>query len=72
MEEVRGLYIALGKLKPSYREVIIWRKIEELSIKETAEILSWNEEKVKNTLRRANARAKTNRYRTKHIYPSHY
>ena len=53
LEEVRGLYIALGKLKPSYREVIIWRKIEELSIKETAEILSWNEEKVKNTLKRA-------------------
>ncbi|MFJ7972710.1 RNA polymerase sigma factor [Psychrobacillus sp. NPDC096389] len=53
MEEVRELYIALGKLKPSYREVIIWRKIEELSTKETAEILSWSEEKVKNTLKRA-------------------
>ncbi|WP_240793361.1 RNA polymerase sigma factor [Psychrobacillus vulpis] len=53
MEEVRELYDALGKLKPSYREVIIWRKIEELSIKETAEILNWNEEKVKNTLKRA-------------------
>lgn len=53
MGEVRELYIALGKLKPSYREVIIWRKIEELSIKETAEILSWSEEKVKNTLKRA-------------------
>lgn len=53
MEEVRELYHALGKLNPSYREVIIWRKIEELSIKETAEILSWNEGKVKNTLKRA-------------------
>lgn len=53
MENVRELYDALGKLKPSYREVIIWRKIEELSIRDTAEILSWNEEKVKNTLKRA-------------------
>lgn len=53
IEKVRELYIALGKLKPTYREVLIWRKIEELSIKETAEILGWNEEKVKNTLKRA-------------------
>ena len=53
IEEVRELYNALARLKPTYREVIIWRKIEELSIKETSEILGWNEEKVKNTLKRA-------------------
>lgn len=51
--QMEEMYKALAKLKPAYREVIIWRKIEELSIKETAELLNWNEEKVKNTLKRA-------------------
>lgn len=44
------LYRALKKLKRSYQEVIILRKIKELSIQETAEVLDWNETKVKNTL----------------------
>lgn len=43
----RELYMALGKLKRSYRDVIILRKIEEFSIKETAQILGWSENKVK-------------------------
>lgn len=47
------LYQALGRLKPSYREVIILRKIKEFSIRETSEILNWTEGKVKTTLYRA-------------------
>jgi RNA polymerase sigma-70 factor, ECF subfamily len=49
-EEEELLYQALSKLKRSYREVIILRKIKELSIKETAEVLDWKESKVKTTL----------------------
>lgn len=52
-EESRELYDAIRALKPSYREVIILRKIEEFSIKETATILNWSEGKVKSTLFRA-------------------
>jgi RNA polymerase sigma-70 factor, ECF subfamily len=44
------LYRALSKLKRTYREVIILRKIKELSIRETAEVLGWKESKVKTTL----------------------
>ncbi|MFC4323061.1 RNA polymerase sigma factor [Litchfieldia salsa] len=47
------LYRSLQKLKRSYREVIILRKIEELSIRETAEVLNWTIPKVKTTLLRA-------------------
>ncbi|MDX8366044.1 RNA polymerase sigma factor [Cytobacillus sp. IB215665] len=52
-EDFKELYQALIKLKPSYREVIILRKVEELSIKETSEILGWKESKVTTTLSRA-------------------
>lgn len=52
-EESRELYEAIKALKPNYREVIILRKIEEFSIKETAAILNWSESKVKSTLFRA-------------------
>ncbi|RXI96385.1 RNA polymerase sigma factor [Anaerobacillus alkaliphilus] len=52
-EKVEELYRCLKKLKRSYQEVIILRKIKELSISETTEILGWNEQKVKNTLLRA-------------------
>ena len=52
-EERRTLYIALQKLKKEHREVIIYRKIEELSIEETAQLLAWNQTKVANTLRSA-------------------
>ncbi|WP_203334052.1 RNA polymerase sigma factor [Planococcus beigongshangi] len=52
-ENSKELYKALGRLKSSYREVIILRKIREFSIQETAEILNWPESKVKNTLSRA-------------------
>ncbi|MFS1519495.1 RNA polymerase sigma factor [Bacillus sp. SCS-151] len=52
-ENFKELYNALRKLKPTYREVIVLRKIEELSIKETGEILGWSDSKVKSTLSRA-------------------
>ena len=46
------LYKALGKLSFDYRQAIVLRKIEGLSIKETADILGWNESKVKNATER--------------------
>ncbi|MFS0820593.1 RNA polymerase sigma factor [Bacillus sp. 1P02SD] len=52
-ESEEQLYRSLQKLKRAYREVIILRKIEELNIRETAEILNWTESKVKTTLFRA-------------------
>nr|WP_281419404.1 RNA polymerase sigma factor [Bacillus alkalicola] len=52
------LYRSMRKLKRTYQEVIILRKIKELSIQETAEILDWNETKVKNTLFRGLAALK--------------
>lgn len=52
-EESKELYEAILSLKPAYRQVIILRKIEEFSIKETAMILDWSESKVKSTLFRA-------------------
>lgn len=52
-EREEQLYRSLRKLKRSYREVIILRKIKELSIQEAAEILNWSEGKVKITLYRA-------------------
>ncbi|WP_261177238.1 RNA polymerase sigma factor [Anaerobacillus sp. CMMVII] len=52
------LYRSLKKLKRPYQEVIILRKIKGLTIEETAEILNWNESKVKNTLFRGLAALK--------------
>ncbi|WP_257009672.1 RNA polymerase sigma factor [Evansella halocellulosilytica] len=52
-EQEKELYMALTKLKRSYREVIILRKIKEFSIKETAQILGWSEGKIKTNLWRA-------------------
>lgn len=52
-ESSQELYSALAKLKDSYREVIILRKIKEFSIEETSIILGWSESKVKSTLFRA-------------------
>lgn len=52
-EDSYELYNALGKLKDTYRRVIILRKIKDFSIEETAQILSWSEGKVKSTLFRA-------------------
>jgi RNA polymerase sigma-70 factor (ECF subfamily) len=52
-EEAKTLYLAISRLKLTYRDVIILRKIEGLSIQETCDVLGWNEGKVKNTLKRA-------------------
>ena len=51
-EQYRELYVAIAQLKFEYRVAIILRKLEGLSIKETAEILSWTEAKVKNNTNR--------------------
>lgn len=58
-EEEEQVYRALSQLKRSYREVIILRKIKELSVRETAEVLEWKETKVKTTLSRALKALKT-------------
>ena len=46
-------YEALRQLKPSYQHVIILRKIQEFSTKETSLILNCSEGKVKMSLSRA-------------------
>ena len=51
-EDITYLYVALSKIRPQYKEVIILRKINELSTRETAEVLGWNESRVKTNLRR--------------------
>ncbi|QFT89685.1 RNA polymerase sigma factor SigX [Bacillus sp. THAF10] len=52
-EAVQELYYAINKLKLNYREIIILRKIQFLSIEETSIVLGWSESKVKSTLQRA-------------------
>lgn len=52
-EKKKVIYKALQNLKSSYRDVIILRRIEEFSVTETAEILAWDEAKVRLTLHRA-------------------
>ncbi|REB11639.1 RNA polymerase sigma factor [Sporosarcina sp. BI001-red] len=49
----KEFYDALGKLKPSYQQVITLRKVQEFSTKETAVILNCTESKVKMSLSRA-------------------
>lgn len=52
-QETYQLYDAIASLKREYQEVIILRKINELSIDETARILGWTENKVKAKQQRA-------------------
>lgn len=47
-EEIVALYAALRELKLHYREVIVLRYIEELSVAETAALLGLSEVQVKN------------------------
>lgn len=47
-QEVQELYKALAKIKMNYREVIVLRYIEELSVKEVAYYLELSEVQVKN------------------------
>ncbi|GAA0440807.1 RNA polymerase sigma factor YlaC [Lentibacillus halophilus] len=49
-ESSQELFDALYSLKANYRQVIILRRVEEFSVKDTAEILGWTESKVKSTL----------------------
>jgi len=49
----RLVNVAISKLKPSYRAVVILRGINEFSIKETSEILQCSESKVKVDYHRA-------------------
>lgn len=52
-DDTRALYEGIQKLKPNYRDVVILRSIQDLSIKETADIMGWNVTKVKVTHHRA-------------------
>ncbi|MBP3951871.1 RNA polymerase sigma factor [Bacillus suaedae] len=52
-EEYQGLYAAISKQKKKFRDVLILRGIQDLSVKETAEILGWNETKVRTNYHRA-------------------
>lgn len=52
-EETRELYQTIVNMRKAYRDVLILRRINENSIKETAYILGWTETKVKSTLARA-------------------
>lgn len=51
-EDLSQLYDALRRLKKDYRDVLILRKVDECSIKETAYILGWTEAKVKTKMTR--------------------
>lgn len=55
IEKERKLHLhqVISNLKQHYRDVVILRGIEELSIKETASVLNWSESKVKVTFHRA-------------------
>ncbi|UOQ42670.1 RNA polymerase sigma factor SigX [Halobacillus salinarum] len=52
-EEMKQVYQAMEKCGVDQKTVIILRYIQQLSIKETAEILGWSESKVKTTQHRA-------------------
>ncbi|MCM3439598.1 RNA polymerase sigma factor [Metabacillus halosaccharovorans] len=53
-EESKRLLDALNGLKVAQKQVILLRKVQGFSIRETAEILNFTESKVKTTLHRAN------------------
>ncbi|MEK4486951.1 sigma-70 family RNA polymerase sigma factor [Psychrobacillus sp. FSL H8-0484] len=52
-EQLARMYDSLSKLKKDYQEVLLLRKVQECSIKETAYILGWTEAKVKMKMTRA-------------------
>lgn len=52
-EELRQIFKAISTLKTSYQQVIILRKVQQFSVKETSKILGWSEGKVKMQLMRA-------------------
>ncbi|MBU9712491.1 RNA polymerase sigma factor [Evansella tamaricis] len=52
-ERKRQIYHGIRKLKGNYRDVMILKGIQELSVKETASALNWSENKVRLTYFRA-------------------
>ncbi|WP_456273533.1 RNA polymerase sigma factor [Bacillus sp. AK031] len=52
-EEKQELYRSIRKLKSSYRDVVLLRGIQNLSVAETAEVLNWKEGKVRTNYHRA-------------------
>ncbi|MCA1054172.1 RNA polymerase sigma factor [Rossellomorea aquimaris] len=52
-EQNHILYEAIHSLKRDYRDVIILRGIKEFTVSETANVLNWNENKVRVTYHRA-------------------
>lgn len=52
-EDLDEIFNSISRLKLSYRQVIILRKIQRLTIKETSIVINWSESKVKTTLNRA-------------------
>ncbi|OAT84073.1 RNA polymerase sigma factor SigX [Bacillus sp. MKU004] len=52
-EEIQEMYQCLKECSTDYRLVIIMRYLQDLSIKETSEVLEWSESKVKTTQHRA-------------------
>ncbi|MFY0545025.1 RNA polymerase sigma factor [Brevibacillus sp. H7] len=52
-EDVDFLYQAIRTLKQSYRDVVLLRHVQGLTVSETAEILDWSESKVNTTVHRA-------------------
>ena len=57
-DQTEQLYRSIQQLKPSYRHVIILRKLKEFSTEESSIVLNWSESKVKMTLKRALAELK--------------
>ncbi|AMO85733.1 RNA polymerase sigma factor sigX [Solibacillus isronensis B3W22] len=57
-DQTEQLYRTIQQLKPTYRHVIILRKIKEFSTEEASMVLNWSESKVKMTLKRALAQLK--------------
>lgn len=47
------LYEAIARLRANYHDVVILRGIKDLSVRETAQILNWSENKVRSTYHRA-------------------
>ncbi|GGM33933.1 RNA polymerase sigma factor SigX [Paraliobacillus quinghaiensis] len=52
-EDKRILYQVIKSLKSNYQDVIIFRAIKELTVPETADVLNWNQNKVRITYHRA-------------------
>lgn len=52
-EMKKEIYLSINSLKRNYRDVVVLRGIQELSVMETAEVLNWSTDKVRTTYYRA-------------------